>query len=277
MSIPSRRTTELPSALDAIEPLVRAAGEVLVCLDYDGTLTPIVARPELAQLDPATRHVVRELATLVPTAIVSGRDRRDVAARVAVEEAFYVGSHGFDVAGPPGSGVALQVGDPYLPALDAAEALLRERTAAIPGALVERKRFSIATHHRLVARELVPAVGALVDDVLAGFANLRREPGKEVIEIRPNVAWDKGKAVLWLIEALGLADALAIHAGDDLTDETVFAVLAAGGVGIFVGEEDRATAARFRLRDPGEVATWLRRVVLLLRARTTGRAGRTGG
>lgn len=277
MSATARRTSELPSALDAIDGLLDAAPRVLVCLDYDGTLTPIVARPEIAQLAPAVRHVVQELAVLCPTAIVSGRDRVDIARRVDVAEAYYVGSHGFDVGGPEGSRITLQLGEPYLPALDAAEAELRRDLARVPGALVERKRFSVATHYRMVARELVPEVDALVDAVLARVPDLRREPGKEVIEIQPNVAWDKGKSVLWLVEALGLEDALALHVGDDITDETVFTVLAEQGAGIFVGTEDRATAARYRLRDPAEVEQLLRRIIVLLRARTAGKAGRAGG
>ena len=277
MSEPSRRTSELPSALDAVDDLLAGERRLLVCLDYDGTLTPIVARPELAVLDRSVREVVRELAALCPTAIVSGRDRLDIAQRVAVSDAFYVGSHGFDVAGPEGSTLDLQIGAPYLPSLDAAEALLRARVAAVPGVLVERKRFSVATHYRLVERELVPSVDALVDEVLEHFTDLRREPGKQVIEVQPNVAWDKGKAVLWLMEALRLEDALPIHVGDDLTDETVFAVLAERGAGIFVGDEDRTTAARLRVRNPDEVKLLLQRMVVLLRARTTGQAGRTGG
>lgn len=275
MSAPSRRTLQLPPALDAIDDLIERAPRLLVSLDFDGTLTPIVARPEMAELAQPVRHVVRELAGLCATAIVSGRDRLDVAQRVDVPEAFYVGSHGFDVSGPDtGPPIHLEIGDPYLAALDEAEAQLRARTDGIAGALIERKRFSVATHYRLVARDLVPVIDQIVNDVLEQFPNLRREPGKEVIEVQPNVAWDKGKAVLWLAEALGLEDALAIHVGDDLTDETVFAVLAERGVGIFVGEEDRATAARYRVRNPGEVCELLKRMIVLLRARTTGRAGR---
>lgn len=272
MTTAKSRTTELPSALDVVEPLLASARRVLVSLDYDGTLTPIVVRPEIALLSQDVRHVVRELAELVPTAIVSGRDREDVARLVAVPEAYYVGSHGFDIVGPEGSDVSLQLGEPYLPALDAVEALLRQRSAGIEGALVERKRFTVAMHYRMVARDEVPRIHALVDEVLSGFPNLRREPGKEVIEVQPNVAWDKGKAVLWLLEALGLEDGLAFHVGDDITDETVFAVLAERGVGIFVGEDDRETAARFRLRNPDEVKQLLRQMVVLLRARPVVRA-----
>jgi alpha,alpha-trehalase len=272
MSTGTSRTTELPSALDEIEKLLDPERPTLVCLDYDGTLTPIVARPEIAVLPQDVRHAVRELAELRPTAIVSGRQREDVARRVGVAEAFYAGSHGFDIAGPEGSNVALQLGEPYLPALDAAEAKLHERLTGIPGALVERKRFSVATHYRLAPRDLVPRVHELVDEVLAELPSLRREPGKEVIEVQPNVAWDKGKAVLWLLEALGLEDGFALHVGDDITDETVFAVLADRGVGIFVGEEERTTAARLRLRNPEEVKLFLRRMITLLRAHTVGRA-----
>jgi len=276
MSGDARRTLELPSALDVLDTLLAPTPRTFVCLDYDGTLTPIVARPEMALLAPETRHLVAELAELCPTAVVSGRDRADVAERVGVPAAFYVGSHGFDVEGPEGSRISLQVGAPYLTALDTVEALLRDRTSDVPGALVERKRFSIATHYRLVARERVSELCALVDEILGAFPTLRHEPGKEVIEVRPNVAWDKGQAVLWLADALGLDDVLPMHLGDDLTDETVFAVLDGRGAGVFVGEEDRATAARYRLRDPGEVRTFLRRLVVALRGRTTGRAGRSG-
>lgn len=277
MTAPARRTTELPSALDSFDSVLAVERRLLLCLDYDGTLTPIAARPEIATLDPAIRNVVHELAALCPTAIVSGRDRLDIAQRVDVAEAYYVGSHGFDVGGPEGTKIALAIGDPYLPSLDAAEALLRARVVSVPGALVERKRFSIATHYRLVARDLVPAVDALVSEILEDFPNLRREPGKEVIEVQPNVAWDKGKAVLWMLEALGLEGALPIHVGDDLTDETVFAVLAERGVGIFVGEEDRATSASLRLRNPAEVGQLLRRLVVHLRSATTRQAGHSGG
>src|SRR5690606_17856376 len=123
MTTAKSRTTELPSALDVVEPLLASARRVLVSLDYDGTLTPIVVRPEIALLSQDVRHVVRELAELVPTAIVSGRDRDDVARLVAVPEAYYVGSHGFDIVGPEGSDVSLPLGEPYLPARDAVEAL----------------------------------------------------------------------------------------------------------------------------------------------------------
>ena len=93
---------ELASALDRWEELGPHLREKrpAVFLDYDGTLTPIVARPELAVLAEEMRRTVRTLAARCPVAIVSGRDRTDVQRLVRIEGLIYAGSHGFDIAGP---------------------------------------------------------------------------------------------------------------------------------------------------------------------------------
>ncbi|MEE9219877.1 MAG: trehalose-phosphatase, partial [Acidobacteriota bacterium] len=94
----------LPSALAERDQIaLRLRGRrPAVFLDYDGTLTPIVSRPELATLPAAMREVLKEVAARVPVAIVSGRDRRDVEALVGLEGLIYAGSHGFDITGPNG-------------------------------------------------------------------------------------------------------------------------------------------------------------------------------
>jgi trehalose-phosphatase len=99
-----------------------------------------------------------------------------------------------------------------------------------------------------------------VSSALARRPGLRRAEGKKVIELRPDVDWDKGKAVLWLLDELGLNAAHPIHIGDDLTDETVFSALAGRGTGIFVGHEDRPTAATLRLDDTEQVGLVLDRL-----------------
>src|SRR5690606_2002095 len=176
-----------------------------------GTLTPIVARPEDALLAPEMRAVVRGTAAAFPlVAIVSGRDRSEVERLVGLPELGYVGSHGFDIAGPPGSRLRHEVGHDLLPALDDAERTLDRTVGAIPGLRLDRKRFSLAVHVRQVAPEDRPRVAAAVDAVVAAAGGLRREDGKAVHEIRPDVEWDKGRAVLWLLERLGLGGALAI-------------------------------------------------------------------
>jgi trehalose-phosphatase len=254
-----------PSALGALEAIrERIAGRpVMVFLDYDGTLTPIVRRPEDALLADDMRARVRALATRVPVAIVSGRDRAAVEALVALPELIYVGSHGFDVTGPLGTNLRLEVAAEYLPDLDAAEAALRGRLAEIRGAIVERKRLTLAAHYRLVAGVHRPRVVEAVDAVRAAHPRLRKEAGKAVLELRPDVEWDKGHAVRWLLERVAPAG-VGVYIGDDLTDETAFAALRGQGIGIAVGVTARVTLAELALRDPEEVGSFLHHLTALV-------------
>jgi trehalose-phosphatase len=235
----------------------------MVFLDYDGTLTPIVRRPEDAVLSDDMRARLRALAARVPVAIVSGRDRAAVEALVGLPELVYVGSHGFDVAGRPGSDLRLEVAAEYLPDLDAAEVALRERLAEVRGALVERKRFTLAAHYRLVPGVHRAKVADAVEAVRAAHPRLRRDLGKAVFELRPDVEWDKGHAVRWLLDRVA-PDGSGLYIGDDLTDETAFAALRGRGIGIAVGVTARETLAELALRDPDEVGSFLHRLALLL-------------
>ncbi len=126
-----------------------------------------------------------------------------------------------------------------MPALDAAEKELREKLAGIAGALIERKRFSIAAHYRKVNENDFPKLERAVSEVVAQHRELRRMEGKKVYELLPCVDWDKGKAVLWLLENLGLEHGKVrpIYIGDDRTDEDAFRALEQRGVGILVSEE----------------------------------------
>jgi trehalose-phosphatase len=89
---------------------------------------------------------------------------------------------------------------------------------------------------------------------------LRRINGKKVYELLPDVAWDKGKAVLWLLETLGLdrENVRPIYIGDDSTDEDAFGVLQHRGVGILVTEQSQPTTAGYSLKNPVEVERFLR-------------------
>ena len=248
----------LPSALDHLPEIVPQARDrrLAIFLDYDGTLTPIVSRPEQATLSISTRQVLRELADLVPVAILSGRDLDDVRRLVDIDGIVYAGSHGFDIAGP--RGLRKQVATEFLSIIDLAEKELKEKLAGIPGALVERKRFSIAAHYRNVAGSDVSKVEQAVNKIAAHHGELRKIDNKKVYELQPNIDWNKGKAVLLVLQAPQLDDVFPIYIGDDLTDEDVFRALKERGVGIVVNKQPRLTAARYALKDPVEVERFLR-------------------
>ncbi|HEX6900298.1 MAG TPA: trehalose-phosphatase [Thermoanaerobaculia bacterium] len=257
-----------PSALerwDEIEARLRGRRPALF-LDYDGTLSPIAPRPEMAALPEETREVLRRLAEEIPVVIVSGRGREDVAALVDLSGLAYAGSHGFDIAGPPpvpgAPPLRLEVGEGIPERIDRAAGRLRRDLEGIAGVLVEPKRFAISVHFRLADPAAVPRIEGAVDEAIATISGLRKGHGKMLFELRPDVDWNKGRALLWLLDALGLdrPDVLPFYLGDDLTDEDAFRALAGRGVGILVAEEPRETAAEYQLRDTGEVREFLERL-----------------
>ena len=229
---------------------------LVVFVDYDGTLAPIVEDHTRADLGEDMRAALAELAGKVTVGIVSGRDLEDLRNRVGLESVFLAGSHGFDIAGPKGWRETLQKGLSFLPDLEQAEAALHERLDGIEGVAIERKRFSIAVHYRRVRPRDVSRVEESVDRVLQRQPRLRKGCGKKVFRIQPDIDWDKGHAVGWLLERLGLErpDVVPVYVGDDVTDEDAFRRLAGRGLAIAVRNgERRQTAADFALSDPHEV------------------------
>jgi len=251
----------IPSALEHVHEIAQSGDRLAVFLDYDGTLTPIVSHPQDAWLSESVRETLRLLAARLPVAILSGRDLDDVRGRVHVDGIVYAGSHGFDIAGA--GGLHRELGAAYLPVLNAAETELREALDEIPGAQLERKHFSVAAHYRNVSENDAVRVAAAVDAVAARHRELRRINGKKVYELLPDIDWNKGKAVLWLLETLEQERGMAfpIFVGDDRTDEDAFNVLKQRGIGILVSEQPQVTAASYWLKDPEEVESFLRELI----------------
>ena len=259
-------TIMIPSALEHVQEIAPSGHRLAVFLDYDGTLTPIVSRPEDAWLPDSMRQTLRSLAARVPVAILSGRDLDDVRGRVLVDGIVYAGSHGFDIAGA--GGLRRELGAAYLPVLDTAEAELREALDEIPGAQLERKHFSVAAHYRNVNEDDASRVALAMDGVATRHRELRRMDGKKVYELLPDIDWNKGKAMLWLLENLGLEgpNALPIYIGDDRTDEDAFRALEKRGVAILVSEHPQVTAASYWLKNPDEVECFLQKITDRLHA-----------
>ena len=255
----------IPSALKHVQEIARRTDRPAIFLDYDGTLTPIVSHPENALLSDSMQQALQELVLQAPVAILSGRDLDDVRQRVNIGAIVYAGSHGFDIAGP--RRLRKEMAAEFLPKLDMVEKELGKQLGGIPGAIVERKRFSIAAHYRNVNESDVHKVERAVSEVAARHRELRKMDGKKVYELLPDIDWDKGKAVLWLLEIPDLerAKVRPIYIGDDRTDEDAFRALEKSGTGILVSQQPRPTAASYSLKDPTEVERFLRELVAALR------------
>ena len=205
---------------------------LLVALDVDGTLAPIVQRPEDAAVPERTRRAVAALVDAPDTqvAIVSGRAAADAAHVVGLLAGLWVvGNHGAEVVTPDGVRTIDPLVAPYTPAIAAAFDALHGEVARVSGAAVEDKRWSLALHYRRVAD---PADVAEVERAAVRVAadyGLVLHRAKKIFELRPPVRVNKGTALRRLSEDLGATahGAAILFAGDDLTDEDAFEVLRA--------------------------------------------------
>jgi trehalose-phosphatase len=150
--------------------------------------------------------------------------------------------------------------------LEVAEKESHQALDEIPGAQLERKHFSVAAHYRNVNTSDASKVAQAVEAVAARHRELRKIDGKKVYELLPRIEWDKGKAVMWLLKALGLEreNVRPIFIGDDKTDEDAFRALKERGVGILVSEQVQVTAATYWLKNPEEVECFLRELIACL-------------
>jgi len=232
-------------------------------LNYGGTLAPSIReQPENPRLSEDMRRILRNAAQVARVVVVSGRDREDVSSLVGLQEIVYAGSHGLEIQGP-GFHLELPEGIDALDDLDQATVDLTTILKAIPGAYLTRKRFAIVVHyHRMTGTDLDAVVSA-VKRVQARFPRLHLTGGKEVIELLPDIDWDKGRAVRWLLSELGLdgPEVLPIYVGDDETDEDAFRTMRGRGLGILVSDQAQPSAALYRIRDLDHVAGLLRHLV----------------
>ncbi|KAK9162796.1 hypothetical protein Syun_003698 [Stephania yunnanensis] len=215
-----------PSALNMFEQITSASKgkQIVLFLDYDGTLSPIVEDPDRAFMSEGMRRAVKNVARYFPTAIVSGRCRDKVYSFVRLTELYYAGSHGMDIKGPSKSSKNKKV-----------YKVLVERTKSIPGAKVENNKFCASVHFRCVDEKVEftqkqswSPLANQVKSVLKEYPKLRVTQGRKVLEIRPTIKWDKGKALEFLLESLGFANSnnvLPLYIGDDRTDEDAFKVM----------------------------------------------------
>jgi trehalose 6-phosphate phosphatase len=225
----------------------------LIALDFDGTLAPIVATPDLARVPLPVASRLRKLSEVFQVAILTGRSVADVTRRLDFEPHFVIGNHGAE-DGIEERERALQVG------LDPVRVLLARRAVdlAEAGVTVEDKRLSIALHYRLSRKP--DAARKLIAELLPGPIDaVRVIPGKQVANIVHAQAPDKAQALFGLMKRSS-ADC-AIFVGDDVNDEPVFAAAPADWLTVRVGREVPHSAAAFYLDRSFDLALLLDRLM----------------
>jgi trehalose 6-phosphate phosphatase len=219
-----------------------AATRSLVVFDYDGTLAPIVSSRDDAWMRTETEALLRLVCRRYPCAIISGRARADVVARLGgAEPKYVVGNHGIE----PSPGFAAFTGI-------VAEALsvLARRLGGEPDLDLENKTYSLAVHYRR-SRSPERAIRRILTAVEDLPTQMRVVHGKRVVNLAPKDAPTKGDALEHLFEAERAH--LSLFVGDDVTDEDAFQLRPSSRhLAVRVGHL-RASAAGYFLRDQTEM------------------------
>ena len=242
----------MSSAFDQLQTL--EISQTALFLDFDGTLAPIVDRPELVQIAPRVLELVGQLHDRLDgaLAIISGRE-------IAVLDQF-LSPYKFPASGV--HGLEWRVSNSGILRRPIAETSLAsvlqnlERMAAQhSGILVERKLGSIALHYR-ARPDLRDACRLTVEKAVGGRDDLVTIDGKMVIEVKGH-SGDKGMAIQTIMLKPPFRDKTPVFIGDDKTDEIGFGIVnALGGISIKVGTGE--TCATNLLNDTDDVAAWLR-------------------
>lgn len=249
--------THLFDTWASIQARIGAAERVLLMLDFDGTLAPIVPQPSEARVPAGTLRTLRALRDRdrIELAVISGRSASDVASLVGLADIHYFGSHGRERM-RPGS-TEIEAGPRGRTAIDAACQILARELAGIAGFHVENKGVSAAAHYRNVNPRHHAAVERSVREAVRAVDGLHASAGKMVYDITPLDGVDKGLAATRLLGEIG---GLPFYIGDDTTDESAFKALPPPAITVFVGPSGAKTAARFRVSDPAEVECALARI-----------------
>jgi trehalose 6-phosphate phosphatase len=223
-----------------------AWSRVLLAFDFDGTLAPIVADRGSAAMRARTAELLARTCALYPCAVISGRSKADVASRLGGAAVKYVmGNHGLE----PGTGLSY-----FARETAHATPILRRALASHSGVDVEDKRYSLAIHYRK-ARRKGDARAAIQQAVLQLPQRMRMIPGKQVINVVPEGAPNKGDALIEL-RAKAQADT-ALYVGDDVTDEDVFLLDQPGRLLTVRVGVSRSSAAAYFLRAQREIDSLL--------------------
>lgn len=251
---------------------ILAASHIVILTDYDGTLTPIVGRPQDAVLSNGMRTKLRKLANHpnFNLGIISGRSLSEIKDMVGIEGIYYAGNHGLEIDGPDLSYINPQARETQSILKDIARRL-DDALGHIDGVIIENKILSLSVHYRLVKERHVQQVAEEFRQITSpeiSNGKIKVSSGKMVLEVKPPVNWHKGNAVETIIDeiekATGSKVKVIIYLGDDTTDEDAFkAVQRRDGWSIFVDPYELSSEAEYFLESVQEVENFLDRLLEL--------------
>jgi trehalose-phosphatase len=252
-------TTALEELLDSIINRYRRGQTLALLFDYDGTLVPLAAHPRLATMTPRTRRLLRRLAgrSRVALGIISSRELSELRALVSLKNIYYAGNSGLemDLRGTRISHPGIQ---DCIPAIAAITGQLQKIVDKYPGVWLEGKMAGLTVHYRNMPVAQVPKLQLEINVVSEHYRDrLRFTDAPKAIEIVPELGWDKGTAVKFILDHLGKDNLLPLYAGDAPNDDPAFELVGEmGGICIGVGTEI-PPFAHYCVADPAPLLSFL--------------------
>lgn len=233
---------------------------IFLFLDYDGTIVPIKKAPKLAKLHPKRRELLEKISRKIPVAVVSGRSLQNIKNILKIKGIPLIGNHGLEIFHQGKVWIhpqALKIKGFLKKRLRE----IKERIGHFKGVILEDKRLSGSIHYRLLKPQFHETLKSIVEEeVVKSGGKLKIREGKKVIEIRPHIDWDKGKAIKKLSSLMNLkGNLLKIYIGDDETDEDAFRIFEEKDITVLVGRK-KGSLAKFRLNNTEEVWGFLKKI-----------------
>ncbi|MCH8939882.1 MAG: trehalose-phosphatase [Chloroflexi bacterium] len=248
--------------MDKVFEGVASNGQVLLALDFDGTLAEIVPDPADATLPESIFKLLEALNNQprFTVAVVSGRSLVDLKERVKLPDVAYAGDHGLEISGPGFHHIPPEAEEFRTTVAEIGEAL-EAALKGIPGVIFEHKGLSMSIHYRLTPSGQRAAALRTIRRVTKPYLDrdaVRVVKGKEVVNLLPPLDWHKGAALKWLINFLDtmprrVGGILPIYIGDDVTDEDAFKAVRESGFAVRVGRPKPTSAAPYYVKSTTEV------------------------
>ena len=249
---------------------VASNGQILVALDFDGTLAEIVPDPADATIPEPRIKLLEDLNNQprFAVAIVSGRSLENLKRRVNLPDIAYAGDHGLEIAGPGFHHIPPEA-EEFRVTVAEIGGVMESALVGTSGIVFEHKGLSMSIHYRLAPPHqratLLRTIRRITKPYLDG-SKLRVVKGKQVVNLLPPVNWHKGSAVAWLLSLLDslprrVGGILPIYIGDDVTDEDAFKTISETGFAVRVGRPKPSTGAQYYVKSPDEVEMVLQRLL----------------
>lgn len=236
-----------PYKSDIKKKINKNAGIILM-LDFDGTLSPIVKTPKQAKLPENIKQKLKKCLKLFPVIIISGRSLKDIKKKIKLNKIIYAGNHGLEWQINKQL-TQVEVSKDSLKSLKVIKYKLSKLISEYPGMLLEDKRLTLAIHYRMIKKSKVKNFIKTVNEIIQPYIqnNLSLIDGNKTYDLRPSLNWTKGHFAEFIIKQMEInydKKLIPIYVGDDKTDEDVFKKLK-NAITIRIGKSQTSKAVYY--------------------------------